>query len=458
MLVGNLRWTHKGAFAGLFLRETYKELARPLDRARQIFSALPADQRPAWSGERQRYTWPCRSFLQFGHARVREDLTGYQGGNWARISYDELGNQGDEGVLDGLISELRCPDPTIRRQFVGSGNPGFAGHGWTKRRYVTPCGKDGKKIAWQKVAFPDGSFEYRSKQFVPGRVTDNPIYANDRAYMAALMLLPERMRKCLLDGDYDAATGMALDELEPSVHLVKPFQVPDHWPFVSAFDWGFTHNAVFGYGRVSDDGRIYICDTIKRRRMRDPDLAGTMNELMPGNALVNMNAGHDCWNQYEAHKGAGAPSTAEFFGRCQIYLRRANVERIQGYQNMLRYMAWRESEYLPERTPMVQFFDTPGNRWLVEDHLSTLVNDPDDPRDVLKVDADPETGVGGDDGYDFLRYLLASRPLPADSGAHLLRMSISDPILLAREAEKLRSPGADQPVGGKKRPGVYLGI
>jgi hypothetical protein len=30
--------------------------------------------------------------------------------------------------------------------------------------------------------------------------------------------------------------------------------------------------------------------------------------------------------------------------------------------------------------------------------------------DVLKVDADAETGVGGDDGYDALRQLVASRP------------------------------------------------
>ena len=361
-------------------------------------------------------------------------------------------------MAEGLISEIRCPDKTIRTQFCGSGNPGFAGHGWTKRRYVVPCGKDGSKIAWAKVTLPDGSDEYRSKSFVPGRVTDNPIYANDRTYMAALMLLPDRMRRCLLDGDYDAASGMALDELEPAVHLVKPFECPDHWPFVSALDWGFAHWTVTGWGRVSDDGRIYVCDTIKRRRMREPDLAGTMNELMPNRALVNVHAGHDCWNEYKAHGGANAPSIAEFVARCHIYLKRANIERVQGYQNMLRYLAWRESEFLPRRTPMVQFFDTPGNRWLVEDHLSVLVNDPDDPRDVLKVDADQETGNGGDDGYDFLRYLLASRPMSAESGAHLLNLSAWDPIVLAREAEKLRSPGAEEPVGAKKRPGLYLGV
>jgi hypothetical protein len=39
-----------------------------------------------------------------------------------------------------------------------------------------------------------------------------------------------------------------------------------------------------------------------------------------------------------------------------------------------------------------------------------MVVDPDDMEDVLKVDSNPETGEGGDDGYDALRVGMASRP------------------------------------------------
>lgn len=456
LIVAMLRWVHRAAFAGLFLRLTYKALARPLDRATAIYGALPADQRPAWNGDLQRFTFPTRAFVQFGHCRVVEDVANYMGGNWGRIAYDELGDQPNESVADRLISELRCPDQTIRRQFDGSGNPGFAGHGWTKKRYVTPT-RRGQQIAFTMLKLPDGTTMPWSRQFVPGRVTDNPIYANDRTYMAQLMLLPDRMRKCLLEGDYDAASGMALDEVEPAAHLVPPFECPAHWPYVSAMDWGFDHWFMFMWGRVSDDGRIYVCETIKRRLMRDPDLAGTLNERVPAQALMNVHAGHDCWHQHKAY-GDNTPTTAAYFGTCGIQLTRANIARVSGYRNMLRYMSWRESEYLPQRVPMVQFFDTPTNRWLLEEHLTTLVCDPDDVTDVLKQDANSETGLGGDDGYDCLRYLLAARPLKAESGAHLLNLSAWDPLVLAREAEKLRTPDLEKPDPRAARKGLYFGV
>ena len=55
---------------------------------------------------------------------------------------------------------------------------------------------------------------------------------------------------------------------------------------------------------------------------------------------------------------------------------------------------------------------TDGNVWLF-DQLETMVCDPGDPEDVLKVGANRDTGEGGDDGYDCLRYAMASRPLAA---------------------------------------------
>ena len=227
-----LRWIERPLFAGLFLRESFPELQRQIDRAMTLYGRLPVARRPSWNGDSRRFTWAGGAFIQYGYLRVLTDVKNYQGGNWARISYDELGNQADERVVDMLIAELRCPDPKIRRQFLGSGNPGFAGHNWTKRRYVSACGKKGENIAWTTVLLPDGRRVNWSRQFVPGRVTDNPVYANDATYMAQLMLLPDEMRKCLLEGDYDAATGMAFDELEPTVHLVPPFEVPPHWPYI----------------------------------------------------------------------------------------------------------------------------------------------------------------------------------------------------------------------------------
>jgi hypothetical protein len=437
VLVKPLRWVDKPAFAGLVLRQHFTDLKRVMDRARSLYSQLgPPSQRPAWNGELKRWTWPSGAFVQFNHAARVEDLGNVQGGNWSYVGYDEVGNQPDERVVDTLIAELRSPDPSIRRQFVGTANPGFAGHAWVKRRYVDTCGKQGGRAVMQ-VALPDGRDVQLTRRFLPGGVRDNPVLANDPTYMAQLAGLPERMRRCLLDGDWDAATGSALDELDPAVHLIPDFEPHPTWPRLAAFDWGFAHWWVFIWGVVTDDGRLLVKDTLKGRRMRDWDIAGKLTERVPADALRVVHAGHDCWQEHVA-RGDRTPSTAEFFGSAGIGLVKANTARAQGYRELLARLAWRESEYLPRRQPLLQFADTPGNRWLLEEHLPSIVVDPDDPSDVLKVDADPETGRGGDDGYDCLRYLCASRPCPAPGLERMKPQSLWDEVML-REVERQRN-------------------
>lgn len=451
LLMVPLRWAHREAMAIAFVRESFRELQRPLDEAHRFYSQLPTAQRPAWNGDLKRFTWPSRGFVQFGYADTIKNITWTQGGNWTHILYDEVGNQPNERVIDTLLSEIRSPDKAIHRQFIGSANPGFAGHAWLKRRFIVPCGKQGERIAWSRMTLPNGEELKISRQFVPGRVTDNPILFNDARYMARLMSLPERLRRCLMDGDWDAATGMALDEVNPSVHLVPPFEPPPHWPYIAAFDWGFSHWAVFMWGRVSDDGRIYICDTIRRRLLRDWDLVATFLELVPSDALRVVHAGHDCWGTGTvrgAKQRDGTRTTAEYFGEQGINLVQANIARVSGYRNLLHYLAWQETEFLPQRQPMLQFFDTPGNRWAVEEQLPAMVLDPDNPTDVLKVDADPEDGAGGDDAYDTLRMLCASRPLRADSIAHLERRSAWDDDVLRRAAAEY---GRVETTTGSKR-------
>lgn len=65
------------------------------------------------------------------------------------------------------------------------------------------------------------------------------------------------------------------------------------------------------------------------------------------------------------------------------------------------------------------------------------MTDPDDPEDVLKHDADPDSGEHGDDAYDALRYGLAAHP------AKTKRLPEPDvdgltPELIQAEAERQR--------------------
>jgi hypothetical protein len=94
----------------------------------------------------------------------------------------------------------------------------------------------------------------------------------------------------------------------------------------------------------------------------------------------------------------------------EIILSHGNIDRKKGLNNLRYYLAWRGiGPDGKDGRPALRFFDTPGNRWLFE-QLQAMVTDESDPEDVLKVDANPETGEGGDDGYDALRVGMASRP------------------------------------------------
>lgn len=431
LLVKPLYWAHKPKYAAAFVRQTFKDLARPMDRAQSIYKALPAHLRPTWNGEKKRWTFPSGAFMQFGY--TEHGLDWAQGGEWADVLWDEMGNEPDPQKIETFMSEIRCPDPSITRQLAGSANPGFAGHPWVKKRWINHCGKHGERLYFYDTNVPGLGVVTRSREFIPAKVTDNPIYSNDADYMAALMNLPERMRRCLLDGDWDAATGAALDEMDEKRHIIKPFQVPAHWPWMSGFDWGYVHWSVFIYARVSDDGRIFVIDTVKKRLLRDWDLAGYFEEVVPIGARSNVQSGHDVGSVIKARDEQ--KSTQATFADRKINLVPVQAGRVHSYLNLLKYLSWRPSDYAPERDPMLVFFDTPGNRWLFE-QLSDMVLDPDDPRDVLKVDANSETGEGGDDGYDALRTMVAQRPLVAKSGYDEIGLSMIDPQILAAEVQR----------------------
>lgn len=438
----------KAAYKALVLRHSFPELKEILDRMHALYPKLPAHQRPQWRGDDERWEFPSGAKVQIGFCHKRDHVQRYQGQEWADILFDEAGNLQDETVVDMLLAEQRCPDPTVRRQFGATANPGGPGHAMLKRRFVTPCGKKGERVVYVKRRLPDGQIMTVTRQFVPGTVLDNPIYANDPRYMARLLSLPDRLRRCLMDGDWDAATGAAFDELDP-VHFVKPFTPPAHWPYIAAFDWGYSHWAVFMWGRVSEDGRVYVMDTIRWRHMADWDLAAAITEMVPSPALRHVHAGHDLWDT-SGGKGDSTPTRAQYFRGQGIGVTQANIKRVAGYANLMQYLGWRETDYVERRQPMLLFADTPGNRWLHDDHLPSLVVNPDNPVDVLKVDADPETGEGGDDGYDCLRYLLASRPFRAHSGIPI-KLSGSSDFVLRREAEKVFNPHLTEPREGHRQ-------
>jgi hypothetical protein len=218
---------------------------------------------------------------------------------------------------------------------------------------------------------------------------------------------------------------------------VRPFPIPSHWEHFGSHDWGFAHWWVSCWFIVSEDGDLYVVDTVRGRRQRPRDIAARWKSRMPVDRFRYIDTDTYVF-QERRDRNDNTPTIAEEYQRDHgIIVRHGNTDRKEGLNNLRYYLAWRGigPDGMDGR-PALRFFDTPGNRWLFE-QLEAMTTDEDDPEDVLKVDADPETGVGGDDGYDALRVGVASRPRRTISGFYRGPVRAFSPQTLAYMVEHL---------------------
>lgn len=388
-----------------------------MDRALGVFRKLGA----TWNVTEKRWTFPSGATYEFGYCENYSDVQRYQGQEYTVICYDELGQCAEERIWTYLMSRNRAVDPRLIKRMRASANPGGPGHVWLKRRFVDACPPGGVPTV------VEGGL---SRAFIPARLSDNPtLDTNDPSYRTRLAQLPEVTRRQLLDGDWSAGAGLALSELNRSVHLVGSFPVPAGWYQWGSFDWGFNHPFVCGWFASDPDGNVYLVDAVQGRRLLPHEIAERIREAFPTDVFRKFHAGHDCWNEQKA-RGENTPSIADQFLKEGIRLQKANISRVTGLNNFRAYLTYDKND-LDHRPPRFRIMDTPSNR-RVFDCLEGMVTDPDRPEDALKVDAD-DYGVGGDDAYDCVRYGLAARPLLGRAIDDGPEFTASSPEALAAE-------------------------
>lgn len=363
------------------------------------------------------------SRLLFGYLRTQEDVFRYQGAEYDSLHFEEATHYSWFQVSWLMNNRLRATTKESRPFTVFYSNPGNQGHAWFKRIFVD------KRYDVREHEQPE------DHTFVQARIWDNyELIHRDPAYVERLLALPEPWRSWLLEGDWASGAGTALQELDRSKHLVEPFEVPSHWIIFGALDWGFSHRWVFGVYAVNEDERIFKLDTIYGWRHQPNEIAERIWSRAPVRRMKYMVAGQDLWAKREAF-APSAPSLAEQFMSFGLFFRRASMDRKAGLQALRQALQWRALT----GPPRLVFFDTEGNRRCFN-QLETIVPDPDDMEDTLKIDVD-DTGEGGDDFYDEVRYAMSSRPWAA-KGRFLegQRLDAWAPEVLAyEEMEKHRS-------------------
>jgi hypothetical protein len=215
-LLGLALTAHKRSI--VYRRES-KQFTALVDRSREILAGRD------WKFNANDHIWRSGDgrILEFAGSQHEWDWTKHQGHPFDFVGWDELPHftRLQYGILNGWN---RTSDPNQRCRVVATGNPPTTPEGrwvveefapWLDSQFPNPA-KPGE-LRWyavidEKLTWLESGEEFvhkgerirpRSRSFIPGRVTDNPVLmATD--YVSTLQALPEPIRSQFLYGDFNA--------------------------------------------------------------------------------------------------------------------------------------------------------------------------------------------------------------------------------------------------------------
>jgi hypothetical protein len=196
-------------------------------------------------------TWHNGSSTKFGSMQHEHDVWGYQG-QWYKIGYDEL-TEFTFPQWQNIAAWNRCP---VSKHCTkdGATNPIGIGAAWVEDVFVRrrPCPE---MDAGQKAQYVAKDYGY-----FPATYLDNPIYATDENYIAALDSYQSAVSHALKMGIWGVAGGYfdgAWDEAE-NVYPVGSVKYEKWWRRWLGGDWGFDHNSVIHWLCMDDLGIVRI--------------------------------------------------------------------------------------------------------------------------------------------------------------------------------------------------------
>jgi hypothetical protein len=220
------------AFNCVFFRKEIPMLDDAISRSHQIYEPIGGQ----WVGYKKTWQFPGGGRLRFRPLEKDSDAEKYQGQNLSDVCIEEVGTYGDYNPIAKLHGAIRSGGG-VPTQMHMTGNPGGAGQGWLKERFVDP-NSNGFQIINEK--FPNGAVKQRV--YIPALVTDNKILMNnDPGYITNLYMVgSDALVKAWLEGDWNAVEGAYFDKFSTQRHVIKPFKIPHHWYRIRAFDWGYS--------------------------------------------------------------------------------------------------------------------------------------------------------------------------------------------------------------------------
>lgn len=397
----------------LHLRRTFKMLDQTLVRAHRIFRAIDPDVK--YDSESHTFIFGCGYRIQFGHCQHSEDWQNYMSNEYDEEDFDEL-VQFEEEQYEQIGSRLRSSDPIFMRMCYrrAMSNPVLTRSKgdnytvtnpmWVRDRFVEQAPAGGV-IMRKRIVHGDGTVDWKTRIYLPARLTDNPNKDFVFQYERTLLDMKPHLRKALMDGDwYVNAGAFFADAWEPAMHVCRPFRIPGDWRQVRGMDWGFKTNGAIYWGALDHDGTLWLHKEYWFKGKNATKVAEDIREIEKGLELWDVHKNRSkitgpADTQLWEERGESGKSKAEemsakgvFWTKADKKSRVRNAERVEERLN---------DHGGGTTTPGLVVFQTCKMLIRTIPAIQAEVGNPSEP------------AKGGDDhGYDATSYLVAycSRP------------------------------------------------
>jgi Terminase large subunit, T4likevirus-type, N-terminal len=235
---------------GLVLRRERTQLIETIQRGVTLYER---SGQAKWKDKDKCFEFKSGARLYFGYLEKDSDADVYQGWSLTRVYVEEMGNFRAFAPIAKLFATLRSA-AGVPCRFRATANPGGAGHGWLRSRYIDPFPAGDKRIVESLKNPLTGKTMERDRAYVPSRVTDNPHLGED--YVANLMLSGAgsvALVRAWLEGDWSAIDGAFFSEWNAGQHVVAPFTIPQHWTRFRGIDWGTARPFSIGWYAITSE-------------------------------------------------------------------------------------------------------------------------------------------------------------------------------------------------------------
>lgn len=342
-----------------------------------------------WHGQDRYFKFSNEATINLNYCDTPADVYRYQGREMPVLMFDEL-TQFPQDWYEYLKTRNRTSNPTWPVKIRAATNPGGVGHGWVKAYFID--------VTTAEQVYEDYETKL-TRIFIPAKVDDHPLKRFREQYKIKLQAInDDALRRALLEGDWDQFAGQVFTEWRREKHVVKPFEIPTHWPKWMGYDHGYnTFAAVGWYARDPQEDRIYKYRELYVSQSGVTETARLIKQLEGKERVMPRFADPAIW------KGAGNQNTgetvADMFAKEGVIFTPANNDRLAGKE------AWHDAlSIAPDGKPKMQVFESCIHT------IRTIPSLPYDKNRVEDVDTNAEDHIYDEGRYSLLGQMHAASP------------------------------------------------